>query len=113
MRAWEAFSDPYEIIHLDAYCNECGNCETFCPYSGGPYRKKFTLFSLKADYDNSENDGFFYDGENLFVRYEKKDLVGTLDNEGLVNVEGLPPELEMLIDEIFTSYHYLLGPVEE
>ena len=113
MRAWEAFSDPFEIVHIDAYCNECGNCETFCPYSGGPYRKKFTVFSLREDFDNSANDGFFYDGESLIVRYEGEVLKGDLDKEGLVNVEGLPPEVEMLIDEIFTSYHYLLGPVEE
>ena len=113
MRAWEAFSDPYEIVHIDAYCNECGNCETFCPYSGGPYKKKFTIFSLKEDFENSTNDGFFYDGEALIVRYEGVVLTGELDKEGLVNVEGLPPEVEMLIDEIFTSYHYLLGPVEE
>ena len=113
MRSWEAFSDPFEIVHLDAYCNECGNCETFCPYSGGPYRKKFTIFSLREDFEKSTNDGFFYDGQFLSVRYEGEVLSGSFDKDGLVVVDGLPAELEMLIDEIFTSYHYLLGPVEE
>ena len=32
----------YQIIHLDAYCNECGNCATFCPWDGKPYSDKIT-----------------------------------------------------------------------
>ena len=47
-----------QIIHIDAMCNECGNCETFCPYSGAPYRDKFTLFSCAEDFENSENAGY-------------------------------------------------------
>jgi len=27
------------------FCNECGNCDTFCPEYGGPYIKKPTLFA--------------------------------------------------------------------
>ena len=22
-----------QIVHVDRMCNECGNCETFCPYA--------------------------------------------------------------------------------
>jgi putative selenate reductase len=39
-------------------CNECGNCETFCPYSSAPYKDKFTLFSDEDDFSISENPGF-------------------------------------------------------
>jgi len=39
-------------------CNECGNCEIFCPYSSAPYKDKFTLFACEEDFDNSENQGF-------------------------------------------------------
>ena len=113
MRAWEAFSDPYEVVHIDAYCNECGNCETHCPYSGGPYKKKFTVFSSLEDFNDSANSGFFYDGNELTVRYEDKILKGSIDKDGMVDVDGLDAEIEMLIDEIFTSYHYLLGNLEE
>ena len=31
-------------------CNECGNCETFCPYASAPYKDKFTLFNSEADF---------------------------------------------------------------
>src|SRR6185369_3611145 len=31
------FKDRFQILHVDAYCNECGNCATFCPWQGRPY----------------------------------------------------------------------------
>jgi putative selenate reductase len=39
-------------------CNECGNCATFCPYTGAPYKNKFTLFRCEEDFAASENPGF-------------------------------------------------------
>jgi len=54
----EGFQDAYQIIHLDALCNECGNCATFCPYDGKPYKDKLTLFATKEDFKNSTNNGF-------------------------------------------------------
>lgn len=47
-----------QIIHVDYMCNECGNCETFCPYSSAPYKDKFTLFANAEDFAGSENEGF-------------------------------------------------------
>jgi putative selenate reductase len=26
-----------KVVHVDAMCNECGNCATFCPRGGKPY----------------------------------------------------------------------------
>ncbi len=51
--------NAWQILHLDALCNECGNCGTFCPYDGLPYKDKLTLFSAKADFDGSVNNGFW------------------------------------------------------
>jgi putative selenate reductase len=51
--------NAWQILHLDALCNECGNCGTFCPYDGLPYKDKLTLFSSKADLDGSRNDVFY------------------------------------------------------
>ncbi len=55
----DGFRDPWQILHLDALCNECGNCATFCPYDGRPYKDKLTLFASKADFDRSDNNGFW------------------------------------------------------
>jgi putative selenate reductase len=47
-----------QVLHIDYMCNECGNCEFFCPYSGAPYKDKFTLFACEEDFKNSKNSGF-------------------------------------------------------
>ena len=105
------FDDPFQILHIDAYCNECGNCETFCPHNGGPYRKKFTVFSLMDDFVNSSNEGFLYQDEVLTVRLDGEVITARIvDGE----VEGgLPEEIKAFIAKVFSSYSYLLGPVEE
>ncbi len=42
----------YQIVNIADFCNECGNCDTFCPTSGAPYKDKskmhLTLTSLEA-----------------------------------------------------------------
>ncbi len=48
-----------QILHIDDFCNECGNCETFCPHMGAPYRDKLTLFSEKEGFESSDNSGFY------------------------------------------------------
>jgi len=114
VRNCAVFDNPFQIVHIDAYCNECGNCETFCPYSGGPYKKKFTIFSSQDDFEKSENDGFFGEGEDVTIRQGGKVYQAAFDSEGnLGGEEGVTDEVAALIEEIYTSYSYLLGPVED
>jgi len=109
------FSDPFQILHLDAYCNECGNCETFCPYDGGPYHNKFTLFSRNDDFENSENSGFFVEDDEILVRLDGKIFHCSLDGDGILtgDEEGITDEVAAIIEEVFTTYSYLLGYVSE
>jgi putative selenate reductase len=58
------FYNARQILHLDALCNECGNCGTFCPYDGLPYKDKLTLFTQKNDFDDSTNNGFIVSGRH-------------------------------------------------
>lgn len=48
-----------QIVHIDDFCNECGNCATFCVHQGLPYRQKPRLFLNKADFDLEEGNAFF------------------------------------------------------
>ena len=49
-----------QIVHVEALCNECGNCETFCPYTvGAPYKSKTTVFWSETEFLASGNDGFY------------------------------------------------------
>jgi putative selenate reductase len=49
----------YQIINLGDFCNECGNCTTFCPTSGAPYRVK-PKFYLTAESFESEKNGYLF-----------------------------------------------------
>ncbi len=54
-----------QIINIGDFCNECGNCTTFCPTSGDPYKDKPRLY-LSEDGFRSEGDGYFiHDGQIL------------------------------------------------
>lgn len=73
----EALKDYYQIIHIDYLCNECGNCETFCPYEGKPYKEKFTIFDSIERFNESRNPGIFvapfYDKEQIIINLRKDD----------------------------------------
>lgn len=63
--------DMPQILHIDDMCNECGNCGTFCPTAGLPYKDKLTLFGSKDSMENSDNSGFYIDkktGEAVLSR---------------------------------------------
>ncbi|HPY44754.1 MAG TPA: putative selenate reductase subunit YgfK [Sphaerochaeta sp.] len=109
------FDNPFQILHLDAFCNECGNCETFCPYDGGPYKKKFTLFSRRDDFENSTNSGFLVEDGSILIRVDGKLYPCELDKDGVLvgEEEGLSDEVAAIVEEVFASYSYLLGEVEE
>jgi putative selenate reductase len=58
-----------QIATFQDFCNDCGNCDTFCPEDGGPYLEKPRFFgSLEAWRRHARHDGFFVkrlDGADL------------------------------------------------
>ncbi|RPJ78090.1 MAG: putative selenate reductase subunit YgfK, partial [Deltaproteobacteria bacterium] len=48
----------YQILHFADWCNECGNCVTFCPTSGAPFKEKPHVYLDKTAFE-TEKDGFF------------------------------------------------------
>jgi putative selenate reductase len=50
----------HQIANFQDFCNECGNCDTFCPEDGGPYIEKPRFFgSLQSWKALPGRDGFF------------------------------------------------------
>ncbi len=46
------------------FCNECGNCDTFCPEYGGPYIEKPSFFGSRETWDQAApRDGFVVQDE--------------------------------------------------
>ena len=112
VRGCDLFEDPFQIVHLDAYCNECGNCAVFCNHQGRPYRDKFTIFSRKDDFESSQNSGMLLDCDGLLVRTDGEVVRCTVDDTGAVGGD-IDPQAKALIEIILEDYDYLLGRVEE
>ncbi len=47
----------YQVAVIADLCNECGNCTTFCPTSGRPYRDKPRLFVDRGERESHEGAG--------------------------------------------------------
>lgn len=96
-----------QILHVDHMCNECGNCETFCPYSSAPYKDKFTLFPSVESMDDSTNEGFA-------LADEKSGLCKVrLDSEMIDYKIGsgnpfVPKEIAVIIDTVVKDYSYMI-----
>ncbi|MCG8570803.1 MAG: putative selenate reductase subunit YgfK, partial [Spirochaetes bacterium] len=116
LKSVTGLADPYQIIHIDAYCNECGNCGSFCPYHGKPYLDKLTIFSLEEDFNNSKNSGFFINGENLKLRLKEKIYDLKINAQGQISgtqPSGLDAENTFkMISEVMVNHQHLLGKVD-
>ena len=112
MRFSEFTDDPFQILHLDAFCNECGNCAAFCNHQGRPYKDKFTLFSRMEDFEDSTNSGFYAQADMVLVRIDGKVTECRIDGDGAL-IGDVPDLVKDLIEQVFISYDYLLTRVEE
>jgi len=68
-------SKKHQIANFADFCNECGNCDVFCPEDGGPYAVKPRFFGSEADWRRfADHDGFYLerrDGRDLMLgRFE-------------------------------------------
>ncbi|MCX6246021.1 MAG: FAD-dependent oxidoreductase [Bacteroidetes bacterium] len=53
-----AVEQSWQILNIRDLCNECGNCTTFCPSSGKPFKDKPGL-CLSVPTLNAEGEGYF------------------------------------------------------
>ena len=76
----------HQIANFADFCNECGNCDVFCPEDGGPYVVKPRFFGSEAEWARyADHDGFFVS------RHADRDVV-------LARVEGRALRLELGAD---------------
>ncbi len=120
------FINAYQIIHLDGLCNECGNCETFCPYDDAPYKTKLTIFWSEKDFRDSINSGFYVkskvngNSEVVQIQYRINNEIGKYLSSAngimhTINPANSSEELERLsniISNIIKNFPYLLSPSE-
>jgi len=53
-------AESHQIANYADFCNECGNCDVFCPEHGGPYIKKPRFFGSRESWEkDAKSNGFF------------------------------------------------------
>lgn len=58
---------PFQIAILNDFCNECGNCATFCPTAGKPYRDKPRLYLQRSEFEGQSDNAFMvYRGDGVW-----------------------------------------------
>jgi len=68
-----ASTQERQWVLLADFCNACGNCETFCPQSGGPYRVKARFHTSRAAWDKDTSAQAVLieaGGHRIITRYE-------------------------------------------
>ncbi len=112
----EGFQDPNQILHIEGLCNECGNCEVFCPYDSDPAKDKFTLFWSETEFDKyTGQEGYVYTGENTLKMRHREDIYNlVMENGGVqfadasVQANAEMQALLKMIDTVQSDYSYLL-----
>ncbi|VAX41595.1 Glutamate synthase [NADPH] small chain, partial [hydrothermal vent metagenome] len=112
-----ALKQKHQIANFHDFCNDCGDCDVFCPEDGGPYAVKPRFFGSLEDWKTSgELDGFFlsrdedtetvhgrlegveyllsvcgeraeYAGEGFAIRFTISDPSGTVEGEAAETVD--------------------------
>ena len=70
-----AIDKEMQIACYADFCNECGNCDTFCPEYGGPYIEKPSFFGSKESFERAApRDGFLVErrdaGDAIIGRFK-------------------------------------------
>ena len=95
-------SQPYQILHLEEWCNQCGNCTTFCPTSGAPWSEKPHVYQTKAAFEQSD-DGYLFDdySDCLYRRKDGKNSTLIMENDQFIyQEEGVEIQLNPTTFEI-------------
>ena len=89
----------HQIANFADWCNECGNCDTFCPEYGGPFIQKPSFFTNRDAFLDNVRDGFYIthdkEGSEIVGRMEGKtyslavreDSTRAQYNDGVVEVQ--------------------------
>ncbi|HEX9114642.1 MAG TPA: putative selenate reductase subunit YgfK, partial [Anaerolineae bacterium] len=85
-----AGSEPFvvrqnrQILHVDDFCNECDDCQTFCVHHGKPYTDKPRLFLKEGDFLLEESNAFMIEGNTIRRREGGRESRLTAANGGYV-----------------------------
>ncbi len=90
-----SIQESHQLAVFEGACNECSNCEMYCPESGAPFVEKEIVFLTRAAFDASRLDGFFRAGDRLHARLRGIEYELEIDKDGAVLAQSLGAELDL------------------
>jgi putative selenate reductase len=113
-----------QILNVADFCNECGNCVTFCPTSGSPFQTKPRFYLTEESFNNEEYGYYISENQikyknksgikyltlkNNFMTYESDNVIIKFknDNFDLVDVKFKTNGIDKLNLEHATEMYYL------
>lgn len=84
-------SKTHQIGNFADFCNECGNCDVFCPEDGGPYIEKPRFFGTLATMKlHSKHDGCYFERtdkeDRVYGRFQGQDYFLSVERENSLAV---------------------------
>ncbi len=76
-------TQEYQVFNIADFCNECGNCTTFCPTSGRPFADKPRFCLTSGSFRQEESAYYFSHLQNRSVLLHKEDgQIASLERKG-------------------------------
>lgn len=80
--AIKAIQQKFQIINIADYCNECGNCATFCPTNGAPYKDKYRVY-LDREGLIEAKEGYHFPAPNVLESMHNGNTGILSDEDGI------------------------------
>ncbi len=79
-------NQKHQIANFHDFCNDCGNCDVFCPEDGGPYVIKPRFFGSLDDWAAATSlDGFYLeqsqDKQAVYGRFDSQEYRTKIDGD--------------------------------
>ncbi|MBE9467858.1 MAG: putative selenate reductase subunit YgfK [Bacteroidetes bacterium] len=83
-----SIKQKHQILNIGDFCNECGNCTTFCPTNGAPFRDKPKFYLSQLSFNDAEY-GFILKAKNHLVYKDEKGFKELIaDNNSFIYKEN-------------------------
>ncbi len=76
-----AIDQKYQVLNVSDFCNECGNCNTFCPSNGAPYKEKPKICLTEQSFERENRGYYIYKKGNVnIINFKNGDIIKTLSS---------------------------------
>jgi putative selenate reductase len=88
---------PFQVVNIADFCNECGNCETFCPTAGAPYRDKYKVHLHRESFEAYGTGVYFTSASRMEAVIDEKSAVFDTNEKGMTYEDD---EIRLVFDSV-------------